>query len=112
MNHLFAEKTQSELKKAIEMQTLLLLPFGQTEQHGKHLQVGCDTIIAERVAQRVVEKIAPEIPALILPSIPYGYVPKAVTRWPGTFRIRWRVAVEYLADVCSSAIEMGFRMPS
>lgn len=109
MSYLFAEQTWPELEKAIQAQTLLLLPFGQTEEHARHLQVGCDAIIAERVAQAVAEKLAPDIPALILPTIPYGYVPKATTKWPGTFCIRWRVAVEYLADVCCSAIEMGFR---
>ena len=109
MNHLFADKTWPELKKAAEAGTLLLLPFGQTEQHGLHLQVGCDAIIAERVANAVAEKLSTDIPALVLPTVPYGYVPASVTQWPGTFRVRWKVVVDYLADVCVSAVEMGFK---
>lgn len=108
MSYLFAEKTWPELEKAIADRALLLLPFGQTEQHGRHLQSGCDTIIAERVACAVAEKLNPQPTTLVLPAIAYGYVPKSVAKWPGTFRIRWRVMVEYLADVCCSAVDMGF----
>lgn len=109
MSNLFAEKTWPELEKAAEAKTLLLLPLGQTEQHGRHLPVGTDTIIAERVALAVAEKLGSRIPTLVLPQIPYGYVPVPVARWPGTFRIRWRVMADYLSDVCCSAIHMGFR---
>ena len=109
MSRLFCERTSPEVQEAIEARTVLLLPLGQTEQHARHLQTGCDTIIAERVACAVAEKLEPEIPVLVLPAIPYGYVPSVVKQWPGTFRVRWRVMVEYVADVCRSAIEMGFR---
>lgn len=109
MSHLFAEKTWPELKKAIEAKTLLLLPFGQTEQHARHLPTGCDTIIAERVALAAAERLDPAVPVLVMPPIPYGYSPKAMSPWPGTFMVRWRVVVEYLADVCCSAVNMGFK---
>lgn len=108
MSYLFAEKTWPELEQAVKTGTILLLPFAETEEHGRHLQVGCDTIIAERVASAVAERMQPEMPVLVLPSIAYGYTPKAAARWPGTFRVRWNVVVDYLADVCTSAVEMGF----
>lgn len=108
MSHLLAGKTRPELEKAIQAKTLLLLPLGQTEQHGRHLQTGCDSIIAERVAVAVAEQMNPTIPTLVMPTIHYGYVPEPVTQWPGTFRVRWKVMVEYVADVCSSAVHMGF----
>ncbi len=109
MSILFEEQTWPQLKRAIEANTVLLLPLGQTEQHGEHLQTGCDSIIAERVAVAVAEKLVGEIPALVLPTIPYGYVPKSVQQWPGVFRIGWETMIRYVADVCTSAIEMGFR---
>ena len=108
MSYLLAEKTWPEVKRAIEAKTVLLLPFAETEEHGHHLQIGTDTIIGERVALAVAEKINPEVPTLVMPSIPYGYTPRVTTRFPGTFRVRWNVVVDYLADVCTSAVEMGF----
>lgn len=109
MTHLLQDLTSPQVQDAIQRNALLLLPLGQTEQHGRHLQTGCDTIIAERVATAVAEKLNPGLPTLVMPSIPYAYVPKPVTQWPGTFRVRWEVAVNFMADVCTSAIEMGFR---
>ena len=108
MSILFEDKKWPEIKCAVEDKTVLLLPLGQTEQHGTHLQVGCDSIIAERVACEVAEKLVGQIPTLVLPTIPYGYVPKSVKAWPGTFRIQWETMIKYIADVCSSTIEMGF----
>jgi len=109
MSHLLAEKTWPELEKAIQDRTVLLLPLGQTEQHGRHLQTGADSIIAERVALAVAERSNPSVPALVMPTIHYGYVPKTVAAWPGTFRIGWKVMVDYVADVCSSALLGGFK---
>ncbi len=109
MSYLFAEKTWPQLEEAIKAGTVLLLPFAETEEHARHLAVGCDVIIAERVAMAVAEKVNPAIPTLVLPTIPYGYTPRVTAKWPGTFCVRWDVVVKYLADVCCSAVEMGFR---
>ena len=108
MNIMFADNTMPQIREAMHGEALLLLPLGETEQHGPHLQVGCDSIIAERVAGAVAAKISHEFPVLVLPTIAYGYTPKAVQNWPGTFRIRWEVMIRYLSDVLTSAAEMGF----
>ncbi len=108
MSHMFADLTHPQIQRAIARKTILLLPFGQTEEHGTHLAVGADTIIAERVAAAVAEAVAGKPPVLILPTVPYGYSPRVMTKWPGTFTVRLGVIVDYLADVCSSAARMGF----
>jgi creatinine amidohydrolase len=98
-----------QIREAIAGNTIVLLPLGQTEQHGPHLQTGCDSIIAERVAMTAAETLRDDTPVLVLPTIPYGYVPKSVQIWPGVFRVGWETMVRYIADVCTSAVEMGFR---
>lgn len=107
MEYLLENLTWPQVSDAIENDTALLLPLGQTEQHGRHLQIGCDTIIATQVCNAVAEALDGE--ALVMPAIAYGYVPKSVQQWPGSFRIRWEVMVNYIADVCVSAIESGFK---
>lgn len=109
MKTLFQDMTRDEIKEAIDAKAVLLLPFGHTEQHGPHLPVGTDWFIAERVATAAAERLADTIPTLVLPTIAYGYDPKSVQAWPGVFRVRWDVTVNYLADVCTSAVEMGFK---
>jgi creatinine amidohydrolase len=108
MSVLFQELTSPQIARALEQRAVLLLPLGQTEQHGPHLQTGCDNIIAERVAIATAEALAGAPPALVLPTIPYGYNPRSVQMWPGVFRIGWETMIRYLADVCTSAVEMGF----
>lgn len=108
MSALLQDKTFPEIAQAIKDKATLLLPLGQTEQHGAHLQTGCDTIIAERVCGAVAERMQSEAPVLVMPPICYGYVPKAIQQWPGSFRVRWDVMVNYIADVLVSAAEMGF----
>jgi creatinine amidohydrolase len=50
--------------------TLVLVPVGSTEQHGPHLPLSTDSVIARAVAERV----APRLPGAVLvaPTISYG----------------------------------------
>lgn len=48
MSVLLKDKTWPDIKRAVEDEAVLLLPLGQTEQHGPHLQLGCDTIMQNR----------------------------------------------------------------
>ena len=47
---------------------LAIIPTGANEQHGPHLGLGADWIIAREIAKRVGEKTG----ALVLPVMPYG----------------------------------------
>ena len=109
MSILFGDLTSSELGAAAERKTVLLLPVGQTEEHGPHLPVSTDTVIAERAARDTAERLVGSVPVLVLPTVAYGYSAKAMSRWPGTIRVRTRVMMDLLLDVCTSVIEMGFR---
>lgn len=46
----------------------VLIPLGSTEQHGAHLPMATDTIIATAVADRLGETVQ----AVVAPAIPYG----------------------------------------
>lgn len=49
---------------------LVLVPAGSTEQHGPHLPLSTDTVIAQAVAERAAA-LLPDGP-LVAPPIPYG----------------------------------------
>ncbi|NLD44733.1 MAG: creatininase family protein, partial [Chloroflexi bacterium] len=61
-----AENTSAEIGAA--GLTTAVLPFGAIEQHGPHLPIGTDWLIAQEVARRLAE----ELGALLLPAMPYG----------------------------------------
>ncbi|MCD6371431.1 MAG: creatininase family protein [Candidatus Aenigmarchaeota archaeon] len=105
----FIDKTWEELKEYIEKKALILFPIGTVEEHGPHLPVSTDYTIAVEVAKRVAEKIKDEIPVLVMPGYWAGYSQKVMTRWPGTIRVRTKVVMDVIYDVCASLIEMGFK---
>lgn len=47
----------------------LVVPLGSVEQHGPHLPLGTDTLVAEAVAQRLV---AARPSAVLAPAVPFG----------------------------------------
>jgi creatinine amidohydrolase len=60
--------TSPEVKEAIGKCSVALLAVGALEQHGAHLPLSTDTVMAQGVARR----IAQSIDALLLPPIAYG----------------------------------------
>ncbi|MFA1541855.1 mycofactocin biosynthesis peptidyl-dipeptidase MftE [Actinomadura monticuli] len=61
----------------IGAEPLVLVPAGSTEQHGPHLPLSTDTVIAQAVAERAAAALAarrsrPARPVLVAPPIPYG----------------------------------------
>ncbi|BCU70919.1 creatininase family protein [Stygiolobus caldivivus] len=59
------EATREEIRGKIG-----LMPIGSIEQHGPHLPLGTDGIIAEWIAQRVEEKFRDKV--LLYPTLYYG----------------------------------------
>ncbi len=51
---------------------IAVLPLAATEQHGPHLPVGTDVMIAQAYLARVRELLADTIPATFLPLQPVG----------------------------------------
>ncbi|MER5756354.1 creatininase family protein [Streptomyces sp. NPDC002088] len=62
-----ARSVWPEIPKA----ALVLVPVGSTEQHGPHLPLGTDSVIAETVARRTARQLTHEH-VLLAPCITYG----------------------------------------
>jgi creatinine amidohydrolase len=88
---------------------ILVLPVGSVEQHGPHLPLTVDIEIPLRIATKVVETIK----GVVAPAIHYGAgsLPQSGggPEIPGTIRVRGSVLTEYLKDVISGYVSMGFR---
>jgi len=109
MSIYFSDQSWPKLKEAAEKNTLIILPIGQTEEHGMHLAIKTDALIAEEVAKGVAERIKDEIPVLVMPTVWSGYSMKVVSKWPGTITLRPETFMEMIFDICSSLIQMGFK---
>ncbi len=92
------EVTRDEIKGKIG-----LLPIGSIEQHGPHLPMGTDSIIAEWVSSRVEERLKDEV--VLFPPIYYG-CSKEHTGFP-YLGVGYVTMINFLIDLMKSAERSG-----
>jgi creatinine amidohydrolase len=99
-----------QIKAAADADTLILIPVGQVEEHGPHLPVDTDCIIAASAARAAADAVKGEIPALILPTVWTAYSVQQVARWPGLITFREpEPMITMMYDIMASLIRSGFR---
>lgn len=76
--------------------------MGVTEQHGPHLPLGCDTIIAERLA----DDLSAEFQVLRAPTVEYGVNVSSGAAHPGSASLRRKTLHRLMNDLVGSW-EMG-----
>src|SRR5699024_12460588 len=59
-----------EIGDKIKQSKMAILPVGAVEAHGPHLPLGTDNLLAERLA----EKLAERVNGFVLPTLSYGQV--------------------------------------
>ena len=83
---------------------IAVIGVGAVEQHGAHLALATDTIMAGGVARRIAE----EINGFLLPPIPYGDTWTA-EGYPGTVSIKPETLRAILTDIGEGLSRMGVK---
>lgn len=83
-------------------------PIGATEQHGPHLPLATDAILAEALAERAIAKLPLEVPAWTLPTLAYGRSPEHVGR-AGTVSLSMTTLIAVCMDVARAVAGSGIR---
>jgi creatinine amidohydrolase/Fe(II)-dependent formamide hydrolase-like protein len=95
-----------QLRSLLKLGTVdVLIPLGALEQHGPHLPLATDTIIAEAVAD-VVSRRLPNL--VVAPCLPVGCSDHHLS-FPGTASISKEVASAYLVSVTRTLLSHGFQ---
>lgn len=101
--------TWSELRDAMESGVGIILPIGSTEQHGPHLPLGCDSIIASTLAMAVAE----QTDMIVAPTVTYGYRSRPATgggqTFVGTTSLKGTTLINMVEDVLNEFIRHGFK---
>ncbi|SHK47772.1 creatinine amidohydrolase [Bradyrhizobium lablabi] len=87
---------------------IAVLPLAATEQHGPHLPLGTDVMIAEAYLTRVRELLPQNIPATFLPVQPVGISTEHVD-YPGTLTLSVEVALKSWMAIGESVARAGLK---
>jgi creatinine amidohydrolase len=98
--------TWPEINEAAKAEKVILLPIGSTEQHGHHLPLDTDNLLATEVSLEAARRDPANI--LVMPNIPYGYNEHGQD-FPGTIHVTYEHFIEYCLDVCKSVAYTGFK---
>jgi creatinine amidohydrolase len=88
--------------------TVAILPCGAIEQHGPHLPLAVDAIIAEEIAHRAAERVAAPGALLILPTSQVGKSTEHIA-FPGTLTLSAETLTRVWTEIGESAARAGLR---
>jgi creatinine amidohydrolase len=87
---------------------IVVLPLAATEQHGPHLPLGTDVMIAQAYLARVREHLAPALPVTFLPLQPVGISTEHID-FPGTLTLPAETALRSWMALGESVARAGVR---
>ena len=82
----------------------VILPVGSIEQHGPHLPLSTDRLIAEHIAIRV----ANQVPCILFPTLSIGYSLEHAG-FPGTVSFTSHTFSSMILEIANALFESGFR---
>jgi len=102
MKKMLQDMTWQEAKEIFKSTKMAIIPTGSIEQHGPHLPLGADMLIAEYLAKKVAEKID----VVVTPVIPVGFA-HYHTSFEGTLSVNPEVLSSYYQGIADSLISYG-----
>jgi creatinine amidohydrolase len=96
--------TWKEVEESLNTVQLAIVPIGAHEQHGPHMVESCDAVLAEKMAQKLGERMFPF--AWVTPAINMGVSPHHLN-FPGTISLQPTTLIAILKDVISSLKHHG-----
>jgi creatinine amidohydrolase len=100
---LLEDLTWMEAEKALNEQTVVVIPLGAAaKEHGPHLLLKNDFILAEYFKDRVLK----DANVVIAPTINYHFYPSFV-EYPGSTHLRLGTARDLVIDICRGLSRFG-----
>ena len=88
--------------------TIAVLPVAATEQHGPHLPLSVDSVLADGIVAASLPHLAPELRVLFLPTQAVGLSPEHA-RFPGTLTLKTETVLRLWTDIGESVAAAGVR---
>ena len=101
---LLADMSWPEVSEYLEVDPRLIIPVGTCEQHGRHLPLGTDCVVAERIAH----DMSSEFGVLVAPTLAYGVNVDTERGYAGTASLRRKTLHRALNDLLAAWEGHGF----
>ena len=85
-----------------------VLPLGATEQHGPHLPLGVDTLLADGIVRAALPLLPADLPVLFLPTQPVGLSPEHA-RFAGTLTLSAETVLRLWREIGAGVARAGLR---
>ncbi len=93
---LLEDLTWIEAEKVLTRDTVVVIPLGAAaKEHGPHLKLKNDWLIAEYLKRRVLEQSN----VVIAPTVNYHFYP-AFVEYPGSTTLRLETGRDLIVDIC------------
>jgi creatinine amidohydrolase len=100
-----SDVTWVEAETLLTPTTVVVIALGAAaKEHGPHLLLGNDFLLAEYLARRIAERAD----VVIAPTMNYGFYP-AFVEYPGSTSLRLPTARDMIVDVCRGLARFGPR---
>ncbi len=97
--------TWQEADKVFEDHDTVVISLGAiTKEHGPHLPLNNDYIMAEYLAKRVLK----ELDVALMPTIPFGFYPSFL-EYPGSVSLKPETFKNLIKDICGSIAGYGIK---
>ena len=97
--------TWQEAEEVFKKFEVVVIPVGAiTKEHGPHLPLNNDYIMAEYLAKRVLK----ELPVILMPTVHYGFYP-AFLEYPGSVSLSRDTFKNTIKDICISLSGYGIK---
>ena len=97
---LLGQLTSPEISRLVSKTSILCLPLGSIEQHGPHLPLDTDTVLAEAFTQAIIARCGDKYDLWQLPALPIGL--SLEHAWaPGTMSLTVDTMTALLRNIAS-----------
>jgi len=100
--------TARELRGLAARDAVVIVPVGSTEQHGPHLPVQVDALLATEVSRRAAARLVEREPVVVAPTVWCGLAEHHMA-FGGTLTLDFATYHALLRCVCASIVRHGFR---
>lgn len=103
-SYLLTEMTYPEVEEALKTVKMAIIPVGAHEQHGPHMLESCDAVLAEKMANKLAERLFPNV--IVAPTVNMG-VSHHHLNFAGTISLRSSTLISILKDMIESLKHHG-----